>query len=204
MLRIVSLCWLFVVVIATSVMAEESVEVFVDKKSGEILTLINAGRAGFDENPGVLYGQMGVVLDELVDFDILSRGIMGKHYKAANDDQRAKFKQTLRDYLVEVYTKALVTFESKSIEILPLTTPATDKATVSMEVTTEDDTTFLLAYSMARADSAWQVRNIIVDGINMGLTYRNQFDSMMISNSNDMDAVIANWAAEADDEEFTK
>ena len=53
-------------------------------------------------------------------------------------------------------------------------------------------------------DATWQVRNIIVDGINMGLTYRNQFDSMMITNNNDMDAVIANWAAEADDEEFTR
>lgn len=179
-------------------------EVFVDRKSGEILSFINEGRAGFDENPDVLYGQMGGVLDELVDFDILSRGVMGKHYKAASDGQQAAFKQTLRDYLVEVYTKALVTFESKSIEILPLTKPATDKATVSMEVTTEDDTTFLLAYSMAKTGATWQVRNIIVDGINMGLTYRNQFDSMMISNGNDMDAVIANWAAEADDEEFTR
>jgi phospholipid transport system substrate-binding protein len=204
MLRLVSVVLIFFVLAATQLVAEETVEAFVDRKSGEILALINEGRAGYDADPGVLQGQMAPVLDELVDFQILSRGVIGKHYKAANDDQKAAFQQTLRDYLVEIYTKALVTFESKSIEILPLKKPATDKATISMEVTTEDDATFLLAYSMAKSESIWQVRNIIVDGINMGLTYRNQFDSMMISNSNDMDAVIANWAAEANDEEFTK
>ena len=204
MLRIVSLFCLFFVFTASAVTAQQSVEEFVDSKSGDILALVNEGRAGFEENPDQLYGQMGEVLDELVDFEILSRGVMGKHYKAASEDQKAAFQQTLRDYLVEVYTKALVTFESKSIEILPLKKPATDKATISMEVTTLDDATFLLAYSMAKTGSTWQVRNIIVDGINMGLTYRNQFDSMMISNNGDIDAVIANWAAEADDEEFTK
>lgn len=204
MRKLVSMFWIFLVTAAVAVVAEESLETFVERKSDEILTLVNEGRAGFEADPASLYGQMGTVLDELVDFQILSRGVMGKHYKAASDDQKAQFQETLRDYLVEVYTKALVTFESKSIEILPLKKPATTKATLSMEVTTEEDTTFLLAYSMAKTDSAWQVRNIIVDGINMGLTYRNQFDSMMISNSSDIDAVIANWAAEASDEEFKK
>lgn len=204
MLRLVSVFWVFFIFAATQVVAEETVEAFVDKKSEEILALINEGRTGYEADPSVLQGQMGPVLDELVDFQILSRGVMGKHYKAANDEQQVAFQQTLRDYLVEIYTKALVTFESKSIEILPLKKPATEKATISMEVTTLDDATFFLAYSMAKTESNWQVRNIIVDGINMGLTYRNQFDSMMISNSNDIDAVIANWAAEADDEEFSK
>ena len=129
---------------------------------------------------------------------------MGKHFKVAIDDQRLAFQQTLRNYLVEVYTKALVKFKSKSIEIIPLKKPPTNKATISMEVTTQDDATFLLAYSMAKKESAWLVRNIIVDGINMGLTYRSQFDSMMISNNNDVDAVIENWATAADEEEFSK
>ncbi len=204
MRKLISMFWVFFVFAAVSVLAEESLEEFVDRKSEEILAVVNEGRAGYEADPAPLNERMGAVLDELVDFPILSRGVMGKHYKAANDEQKAAFQLTLRDYLVKVYTKALVTFESKSIEILPLKKPATTKATISMEVTTQEDTTFLLAYSMAKTESAWQVRNIIVDGINMGLTYRNQFDSMMISNSSDIDAVIANWSEEASDEEFEK
>ena len=203
MLRLISVFFIFYAITMHSLAAEESLEEFVQIKSDEILTLISEGRDNFDNDPNVLYGQMGVVMDELVDFKILTRGVMGKHYKAATDAQRLGFQQTLRDYLVEVYTKALVKFKSKSIERLPLEKPPTNKATISMEVTTQEDSTFLLAYSVARKESAWLVRNIIVDGINMGLTYRSQFDSMMVSNDNDVDAVIENWAADADDEEFS-
>jgi phospholipid transport system substrate-binding protein len=204
MFRLVSVFLFFLIVAANSKAAEQSLEAFVQIKSDEILTLVNEGRAEFESDPSVLYGQIGAVLDELVDFAILTRGIMGKHFKVAIDDQRLAFQQTLRNYLVEVYTKALVKFKSKSIEIIPLKKPPTNKATISMEVTTQDDATFLLAYSMAKKESAWLVRNIIVDGINMGLTYRSQFDSMMISNNNDVDTVIENWATAADEEEFSK
>lgn len=204
MRRLVAVFCFFFVFSTSSVNAEESLESFVQRKSDEILALINEGRAGFEADPGVLYGQIGSILDGLVDFKMLSRGIMGKYYKVASDDQRSGFQQELRNYLTEVYTKALVKFKSKSIEIIPLKKPPTNKATISMKVTTEDDSTFLLAYSMAKKESEWLVRNIVVDGINMGLTYRSQFDSMMISNDNNVDAVIENWATTADEEELSK
>ena len=203
MLRIVSVFLFFWTVAVSSNAEEASLEVFVDTKSQEILAIVNEGRAEFDSDPAALYEQMTPVLDELVDFELLSRGVMGKHYKGATEEQQVAFQETLRTYLIEVYTKALVTFKSKTIEIIPLKKPATTKATISMKVITQDDSNFLLAYSMAKKESDWQVRNIIVDGINIGLTYRSQFDSMMISNDDDIDAVIDNWAAAADDEEFT-
>jgi len=73
-----------------------------------------------------------------------------------------------------------------------------------MKVTTQDDKSFKLTYSMAKKESQWQVRNIIVDGINMGLTYRSQFDSMMISNANNIDVVIDTWGSSTDDERIEK
>lgn len=204
MLRIISVFFFFCTFAVSSQAADESLVTFVETKSDEILTLINAGRADFDNDPSVLYGEMSSVLDELVDFKILTRGIMGKYYKGATEEQVLEFRQTLRVYLIELYTKALVKFKSKSIEIIPLKKPPTTKATISMKVTTQDDASFQLAYSMAKKEAVWQVRNIIVDGINIGLTYRSQFDSMMITNGNDVDAVIANWGAAADDEGLTK
>jgi phospholipid transport system substrate-binding protein len=144
---------------------------------------------------------MAVILDTLVDFKTLTRGVMGKFYKGATDDQKGKFLATLRSYIIENYTKALVKFKSKTIQILPLKKQPTTTATVSMTVTTEGEKTFQLTYSMARKEDQWQVRNIIVDGINMGMTYRSQFDSMMLSNNNDIDTVIDTWGSSADDGE---
>ena len=75
MFRLVSVFLFFLIVAANSKAAEQSLEAFVQIKSDEILTLVNEGRAEFESDPSVLYGQMGAVLDELVDFAILTRGI---------------------------------------------------------------------------------------------------------------------------------
>jgi phospholipid transport system substrate-binding protein len=204
MLRIILVFFFCCTVAASPMAADESLETFVETTSQNIVAQINEGRAGFDEDPGVLYGQMGAALDPLVDFETLTKGIMGKYYKGATDDHKTEFQRTLRIFIIEAYTKALVNFRSKTIEVIPLKKAPTTKATVSMNVTTQDNKKFKLTYSMAKKESRWLVRNIIVDGINMGLTYRSQFDSMMISNGNNIDAVIDNWGSASDDEKIEK
>lgn len=203
MLRIISVFIFCCALVAGPSMAateEEALVTFVETTSQDILAQINEGRAGFEEDPSVLYGQMTTTLDALVDFQTLSKGVMGKYYKGATDDQRIAFQQALRTYIIEIYTKALVNFKSKTVQIIPLKKPPTSTATVSMKVTTQDDSAFQLTYSMAKKEAQWQVRNIIVDGINLGMTYRSQFDSLMISNDNDVDVVIDTWASSAEDE----
>ncbi len=65
-----------------------------------------------------------------------------------------------------------------------------------MNVTTSSDHTFTLVYNMSRVDGAWLVRNIIVDGINLGLSYRSQFKSMMSEPDITLDKVIATWSVD--------
>lgn len=204
MLKVISVFFFCCTFAVSSMSAEESLEAFVETTSQDILAQINEGRAEFENDPSVLYGQMSVALDTLVDFVTLSKGIMGKYYKGATDDQRIEFQQTVRVYIIEIYTKALVKFKSKTVQVIPLKKAPTSKATISMNVTTQEGKSFKLTYSMAKKESGWQVRNIIVDGINMGLTYRSQFDSSMISNDNNIDAVIDTWGSPTDDERVEK
>ena len=39
-----------------------------------------------------------------------------------------------------------------------------------------------------------RVRNLILEGLNLGLTYRNQFDELMQANGNNVDKAIDAWA----------
>jgi len=44
-----------------------------------------------------------------------------------------------------------------------------------------------------RIDGQWKVRNVIVEGINMGLLFRDQFAQAMQAQGGDLEAVISNW-----------
>jgi len=173
----------------------ESVQTIIESASQNILGKIEAGRAGFAGNESHLYHQVGGVLDELVNFESIARGVMGSYFKTASSVQRDTFAKKFRVSIVELYTQTLIAFRSKSIEVLPLKSPPTDKASLTMVVTGDDGSVFTLNYSMAISGGEWQVRNIIVNGINLGLTYRAQFKSLM-EEKKDIDAVISAWGAE--------
>ncbi|MEM8769011.1 MAG: ABC transporter substrate-binding protein, partial [Pseudomonadota bacterium] len=68
---------------------------------------------------------------------------------------------------------------------------------VKQEIRSEGDV-YPVIYSMAKSEEAgWQVRNIIINGINMGLTYRNQFASAVKDPAygGDMDKAIDGWVS---------
>jgi len=162
-----------------------------------LLSVIEDGKGYFDEDPERFYRAVRDVLDPVVDFDSFSRGVMAVHYRKASPEQRARFRDTFKDALVRTYGKALLNYGDEKIDVLPSTKPSRkpDQDSVTMEVWSEGKV-YPVTYSMHRdADGHWRMANIIINGINIGLTYRNQFASAMKDpqNRGDMDLVISDW-----------
>jgi len=44
-------------------------------------------------------------------------------------------------------------------------------------------------------NNEWKIINIVVNGINLGLTFRSQFYSLMEKNNNHISTVIDKWIA---------
>src|SRR5690606_41910804 len=68
-------------------------------------------------------------------------------------------------------------------------------ASVNMEVRSNSGNVYPVTYTMANIDGQWKVRNVIVEGINIGLLFRDQFAQAMQNHRNDLDAVIDNWGS---------
>jgi phospholipid transport system substrate-binding protein len=46
---------------------------------------------------------------------------------------------------------------------------------------------------MVSQDGTWKMRNVVINGINIGKLFRDQFAQAMQENQNDLDKVINNW-----------
>ncbi|MDT8428094.1 MAG: ABC transporter substrate-binding protein [Pseudomonadales bacterium] len=139
-------------------------------------------------------------LEPIVDFQSIARNVTGNHRAAITEEQLQQFTQVFTRSLVSLYLDSFLTLAISEVEVLDPPAGfdvASGRASVQMRATTDAGQQFALNYSM-RTDAAgnWKVRNIIVDGINLGLTYLNQFDGAMSRHGNDMDEVIATWSAE--------
>lgn len=47
---------------------------------------------------------------------------------------------------------------------------------------------------MVNINGSWRVRNVIINGINIGKLFRDQFAQSMQANGNNLDKVIDSWA----------
>ncbi|HTO57019.1 MAG TPA: ABC transporter substrate-binding protein [Pseudomonadales bacterium] len=167
--------------------------------TNSLIKVINDGKTYFDKDPDRFYGEIQKVLDPTVDFAKFAQGVMAVYYKRATTEQRDRFQSTFKSGLVRTYGKALLDFGDEKIDVLPPGKPREkpDRDTVKMEIHSKDGKVYPVLYSMRLCDDGqWRMYNILINGINMGITYRNQFASAMKApeNKGNLDMVIAQWA----------
>ncbi|HET6470326.1 MAG TPA: ABC transporter substrate-binding protein [Pseudomonadales bacterium] len=167
--------------------------------TNSLIKVINDGKTYFDKDPDRFYSEIQKVLDPTVDFGKFAQGVMAVYYKRATTEQRERFQSTFKTGLVRTYGKALLDFGDEKIDVLPPSKPREqpDRDTVKMEIHSKDGKIYPVLYSMRLCeDGQWRMYNILINGINMGITYRNQFASAMKApeNKGNLDMVIAQWA----------
>lgn len=176
----------------------QTAEGMVRETSDAVLALIEEAQGYAEEDPERFFGEVEALLAPVVDFEGFARSVMAVHYRDATPEQRERFEEKFRTGLVRTYALALTEFKDGEVEVVPPDRPPRDprRQTVKMEIRTSSGEVYPVLYSVARNRSGeWQVRNLIVNGVNMGLTFRSQFDSAMNDPKygGDLDKVIDNW-----------
>ena len=174
-------------------------EALVEQTTAEMLILIEDAKVYVDEDPERFYMAVEALLDPVIDFPRFARSVMAAHYKRATPEQRERFAEGFKWSLVRTYALALTEFNDGGVNIIPSDRPPKrpDRASVKQEIRSEGEV-YPVIYSMAlNREGEWRVMNIIINGINMGLTYRNQFASAVNDPAygGDMDQAIDGWVS---------
>lgn len=162
----------------------------------QLKTEIVANREALAKDDVALRAKADEILSPLINFDNFAKNVMGKYYRRASKAQRLEFSAVTKETLLKSYATALLEFDEEKVNILPLSpSKKKNKARVNMEFVTDAgsqvDIVFLMKLSK---EDVWLLDNVIISGINFGLTFRKQFASMVQKNKNDIDLAIASWA----------
>jgi len=212
----VVLPWLLLAAAGAAQPADESwrqAETVVQQTSDAVLHLIDESKSYAQQDPERFYKQVEALLAPVVDFRRFAGSVMATYYKQATPEQRDRFAESFKWGLVRTYGLALTEFNDGTVKVVPATRPPQnpDRVSVQQEIVGSDGQVYPVVYSMAREkDGEWKVRNLIVNGVNMGLTYRSQFLSAAQDPQygGDLDKVIDAWGdllkAEAESERTEK
>lgn len=194
--------WALALLISAPLLAQAAAQTphqVVEDTSVRVMETLNANRELYKQDADAFYNGLNEIMEPVVDFQGIARSVMTVRYsRSATPEQMDRFIETFKRSMVEFYGNALLEFDGGSITVLPPARGAQqteERASVNMEVRSNSGNVYPVTYTMANIDGQWKVRNVIVEGINIGLLFRDQFAQAMQTHRNNLDAVIDNWGS---------
>ncbi|GAA3897602.1 phospholipid-binding protein MlaC [Halomonas cibimaris] len=175
---------------------QQTPEALIRDNVTDFMSELNAREDYYANNIDELKQLVDESLDEVADFRYIGASVMGSYFRNATPEQRRRFVDVFRQTLIDTYTRGLVTFDYDELRVVNDQRPQRyeDRASVEMEIVANSGDIYPVSYSLRLDDDEWRVVNVIVNGINLGLTFRNQFDQAMRENNRDYDAAIRDWS----------
>ena len=178
------------------ILAEQvSAHEYAERTHSNIIEIIRTRNQLFQDNPDLFTEEISEAFAPIVDFERISKNVMGKYAKDATPKQLEDFSEVFENSLLDTYASTLVEFKDEKINILPPAGPSNSKtkARVNIEIVTSTNT-YPGRYSMyLDKDNNWKIINIEINGMNLGKIFRNQFYSLMEKNRQDINLVIEKW-----------
>lgn len=163
----------------------------------ELLGDLKSNKEQYKSNPNAFYDALNRILGPVVDADGISRSIMTvKFSRKATPEQMQRFQENFKRSLMQFYGNALLEYNNQGITVDPAKADDGKRASVGMKVTGNNGAVYPVQYTMENIGGEWKVRNVIVNGINIGKLFRDQFADAMQRNGNDLDKTIDGWAGE--------
>lgn len=155
----------------------------------ELFTVLKAEQSAIDEQHEHLFELVEQVLLPHVDLDVMSRYVLGKHWRKATAEQRERFSSEFKNLMVRFYVSALLDDPAELdnllkdtdslISYLPVETDeSTKKTRVRAEVHLPDGGPKVpVSFSLFLKEGKWMIYDVNVDGISLVSNYRSSFST---------------------------
>ena len=170
-------------------------QAMVQDATNALLARILQEKDTLKKDPQALYSLVDENITPFMDVNGIARRVMGQYFRQATSEQQTEFAKVFKQTLIRTYAKGLTSYDRQKVEFKPYK-PGTDpkRAQVDVNVYGNDGQIYPVSFQLQQDNTGnWMVQNLILNGINLGLTFRNQFAAAVESNRGSIDKAIAGW-----------
>ena len=178
---------------------------FIDSNAQKMVIVLKENKSLFLEDRQLYEEKIKEIFEPMIDFRRVAATVMGKkYYLASSKEQRAEFVVIFKDSLLDTYAETLAQWENQTITtIFPKNMEIQTNNLKNIEVQQTLNTgssKYPISYKLRKnKDNSWSIVNIIVNGVNLGLTFRNQFQALAIKNNGNIESTLNGWVSDAGD-----
>ena len=207
--------WLLSVDAVSQVVSADRAEVqtaheIVRSVTERVMAVVDEAPDYVAEDPDRYYRAVHEILDPVIDFRGFARSVMGPYgsgdrYRSLNEEGRVqlraqleRFTEVIKVGLVTTYGKGLLAFSGSRIEVSDPSAEDAQASRVSVRQLIFSDASqpYVLMYQMGlNKEKQWKLRNVIIENVNLGEIYKNQFQAAARKHNGNLDVVIETWSS---------
>ena len=181
---------------------DENPYVFIDNNAQKMVQVLTLEAALFESDRPLYEQKIKDIFEPMIDFRRVAASVMGKkYYLLASQGERSEFVLIFKDSLLDTYAETLAQWGDSTI-----TTKFPDNKSNIYEKNVEvkqvlntGSSKYPISYKLRRNEEGWKIVNIIINGVNLGLTFRNQFQALAVTHDENIDLTLQNWVSDAGD-----
>jgi len=176
----------FAALFAVTALAQETPDAMVKRVSAETVQAIKSDPKLAAGDPARVREVIEQKLLPNFDFTRMTSLAMGRNWKQATPEQQEKLTNEFRTLLVRTYSNALTQYRDETIDVKPLRGDATaTEVTVRSEVVRAGRPPVQIDYGMTKTPQGWKAYDVVVGGVSLVTTYRDEFNEQIKAGSVD-------------------
>ena len=175
----------------------EAPDAFIKRISDSLVGQLKANKAQLN-NPKVINSIVKDYIEPHVDEKTIARLVMGEYYRTSTAQQKTQFTHNFRDSIMKTYAMGLSEYSGQKYKVRPYKKTDANYPVVTMDFETANGSKVPVSFQLADQNSKWKIRSLSVNGINLALTFRDQFKSTVDKNGGNLDRAIASFKPNAE------
>ncbi len=189
----------FLLINSLYILSDEDPYIFIDENAQKMVRVLTEDSSLFETDRVLYENKIKEIFEPMIDFRRVAASVMGKkYYLLATKEERAEFVLIFRDSLLDTYAETLAQWGDSTITTeFPKNKEELSK-NVEVKQTLDTGTSkYPISYKLRKSKDGWKIVNIIINGVNLGLTFRNQFQALAVSHNENISDALRNWVSDA-------
>lgn len=168
--------------------AHQDPEELIDDLFDQAVDALLENRDAIANDSRVAFDLIDGILSPHVEYELMSRLILGRHARGASDEEIDRFAEAFRENAIRTYSRTLsehvdavvraVEGNGRVQEIVRVSDPDSRNRVQVQTRLLIDDPSIPVNYELISNDEGWKIYNISVESFNFVINYREEYDSI--------------------------
>lgn len=162
----------------------QSAVVYTESSINNILVILRDKKWQTKEGQAELYPKLRAQLHDMFDFSIITSQIMGGRWQEFTPTEQEQCIQAIAELLEYTYASYFTQYSGEQVHIEHSRTNKNgNQAEVTTKVESADGKKTTMVYRLIKSDTGWKVYNVIVENINLIISYKTQLHDLLVNNT---------------------